>query len=141
MIKEDYVSFEIAKLLKEKGFEQDYYYNNCPVYWINGNNPTLSFEGDDDFPYNQNECVAPSLATAMKWLREVHKIEISISYGFPFIDGNPVFKYYWYPVKVTEKGLEYPMDDPNTAEFNEEMADSYEEAIKAALLYVLKNLI
>lgn len=149
MLTESYVSFEIAKLLKEKGFEQDYYYNNCPVYWINGNNlywinrnnPTLPFEGDDGFPYNQNECVAPSLATAMKWLREVHKIEISISYGFPFIDGKQVFKYYWCPVKVTEKGLEYPMDDPNTAEFNEEMADSYEQAIEAALLYVLKILI
>ncbi len=142
MLTESYVSFEIAKLLKEKGFNEKvnhvyHYYTSTPFY----RRHLRDFNGEDYKNLRHEHYSAPTLQMALKWLREVHKIEISISYGFPFIDGKQVFKYYWYPVKVTEKGLEYPMDDPNTAEFNEEMADSYEEAIEAALLYVLKILI
>ena len=67
---DEYVPFETAELLKKHGFPQDYY---CyPVYYMNGDKPKLAFEGDDDFPYSQNECVAPTIATALKWLRETH---------------------------------------------------------------------
>ena len=65
MILDEYVSFETAKLLKKKGFCQDY--NLYPVYWMNGEHPILSFEGDD-FPYSQNEACAPSQQAAMRLL-------------------------------------------------------------------------
>lgn len=62
MITEDYVSFETAKLLKEKGFDE------CTLlsYDKNGNNkdalrPFLESEGD---------VRRPTLQMAMKWLRE-----------------------------------------------------------------------
>ena len=53
MITEDYVSFETAKLLKEKGFDEE-----CQQYY-----------GDYRYP-------CPTLQMAMKWLREVHNIAI-----------------------------------------------------------------
>ena len=57
MITEDYVSFETAKLLKEKGFDEE-----CQEYY-----------GDYEYP-------CPTLQMAMKWLREVHKTEIRVIY-------------------------------------------------------------
>ena len=51
MMTEDYVSFETAKLLKEKGFDEE-----CQKYY-----------GDYKYP-------CPTLQMAMKWLREEHKL-------------------------------------------------------------------
>lgn len=53
MITEDYVSFEIAKLLKEKGFDEE-----CQQYY-----------GDYEYP-------CPTLQMAMKWLRKERGIAI-----------------------------------------------------------------
>ena len=69
MITEDYVSFEIAKLLKEKGFDEE-----CQEYY-----------GDYKYP-------CPTLQMAMKWLREVHKLFIKIGVSIDFF-GNPHFNY------------------------------------------------
>lgn len=55
MITEDYVSFETAKLLKEKGFDEE-----CQQYY-----------GDYKYP-------CPTLQLVMKWLREVHSYNIEI---------------------------------------------------------------
>ena len=121
-ITEDFCSYEVAKLLKEKGFDyQGFDY--------------IDFEGEvirQDRPTHQ---------MAMKWLREVYHIEINITFGFPFIDGKQQYKYFWSIVRVCDNHLEYPMDDPNSAFYNEEMADSFEEAVEAALKYCLENLI
>lgn len=57
-ITEDYVSFEIEKLLIEKGFDVD----DCEVHY-------------DPLDHTQYEI---TLQMARKWLREVHNIDISI---------------------------------------------------------------
>ena len=62
MITEDYVSFEIAKLLEEKGFDEkisSYYEDNtlCLGEWFEWNRSPFG------------EIAAPSHAMAMKWLR------------------------------------------------------------------------
>ena len=57
-IAEDYCSFELSKLLKEKGFKQE------------GCHKSYSMEGP----------VAPTHQMAMKWLREVHNTHIVIDY-------------------------------------------------------------
>ena len=131
-ITEDYCNFEIAKLLKEKEFGIP-----CRQAYFNGSLVDYTMYGFCDGELL--DC--PTQSLALKWLREAHKIEICISYGFPFINGKQTYKYFWCPIVVKEDGLEYPMDDPDTAEFCEEMADSYEEAVESAILYVLKNLI
>ena len=63
MITEDYVSFEIAKLLKEKGF----------------NEKVISF-------YPLGDIQRPTLQMAMKWLREVYNIDI-----FPWKIGKGIY--------------------------------------------------
>lgn len=68
MIKEDYVSFETAKLLEEKGFDID----DCEVHY----DPT------DHTSYEI------TLQMAMKWLREKHKCCIVISPEVTDDDGS-----------------------------------------------------
>lgn len=69
-IKEDYVSFETAKLLKEKGFSEV----ECQ------NSPHFAYNMDGQFsgPSWDTKYNAPTLQMAMKWLREVHNIHIVI---------------------------------------------------------------
>lgn len=69
MITEDYVSFETAKLLKEKGFdvsEIDAYFPF--VYYSDGK---LDFYDDDNPLF---VCEAVTLQMAMKWLMKNHNI-------------------------------------------------------------------
>ena len=71
MIEEDYVSFEVAKLLKEKGFPQSTFRFH---YIIEGNSYYKSFENRCGF--GDYDIIAPTLAIAMKWLREVYNLHI-----------------------------------------------------------------
>ena len=80
MITEDYVSFEVAKLLKEKDFETHYTYTN--MVYRNPNNPN---EKEELIPNHYkktrgdvNEILAPTHQMALKWLREIHKLCIVI---------------------------------------------------------------
>ena len=75
MITEDYVSFEIAKRLKEKGFDGE-----CRNYY---NTDGHFYSGDFKSDWNNNKggitlFSAPTLQMAMKWLREVHNIYYEI---------------------------------------------------------------
>lgn len=122
MIAEDYVSFETAKLLKEKGFEGvvNAYYH----IWDNGNRVCSVQE----FSHSEAPHLyipAPHLSIAMKWLREIHKLFISIQLH---IDGS----YVWYIYKLdgTPKGC-----DRNPHNY------SYEEAAEAVIKHCLENLI
>lgn len=129
MITEDYVSFEIAKLLKEKGFEQDYYWH--PVWWMNGNKPQLSFEGDDDFPYGDNVCCGCTKAEALRFLRGKYRLNIEILIvGLVERPDIPVdWKYRVY-------------DSANNVDYrNNAIFDIYEDACEAAIKYCLENLI
>jgi len=112
-ISEDYVSFEVAKLLKDKGFNEP----TIGTYNIESKNPILV-----ERPIRAIHCEAiisaPTLQMAMKWLREVHDIKIMIR---PYVDGTysyEILNGFWY------------------VNF-----DSYEDAAEAAIKYCLKNLI
>lgn len=63
-ITEDYVSFEIAKLLKEKGFDEE-----CSRWYV-ANEPQ---EGvvEKGFGENQFYINAPTHQMAMKWFRDI----------------------------------------------------------------------
>ena len=132
MITEDYVSFELAKLLKEKGFDESctHVYNienernmeadfyTCKyVYnsWLDKNEPRL--------------IVAPTLQMTMKWLRKVHKLEI-----YPFHDmlqGSA----WWYRIE-RNTGLSLIVEKEEDAIYG-----TYEEACETAIKYCLENLI
>ena len=79
MITEDYVSFEIAKLLKEKGF--DVYGDgsfNSGIEVFAEYSPSGTFNKCSTSKPHQKAYPAPTLQMAMKWLREVHNIDINV---------------------------------------------------------------
>lgn len=104
-VTEDYVSYEVAKLLKEKGFDKD---------WVDGSIEKY-LNGTEGYSL-------PTLAMAMKWLREVHKLHIE-----PHIQS---YKNY--------NGNIYNLDGELLLGFPSE---SPEQACEAAILYCLRNLI
>ena len=129
---EDYCDFETAKFLKEKGFHEI-----CKCQY--GRHGDISLTSCNNG--NVTTFARPTLQMVMKWLRKVYHIEISITFGFPFIDGKVQYKYFWSVVKVCNNHLEYPMNNPNDTTCHEEISDSYEEAVEAAIKYCLENLI
>ena len=122
MITEDYISFETAKLLKEKGFdaECDYLYvdgklvraQGCACNWN---------DGETLFADYKNECSAPTIQMTMKWLREKHKITIGI-----------LFK---------EDRIYYEIHRNNEFVFGVDTPESYEKVCDEAIKYCLKILI
>jgi hypothetical protein len=82
-ITEDYVSFEIAKLLKEKGFNvpcrSNYRSKYCkdlrPFY----HNFPKDFNGKEYENLNSEWYSAPTHQMALKWLRETHDIDFDIN--------------------------------------------------------------
>lgn len=136
MVTEDYVSFDTAKLLKEKGF------NDVPVYTY-----YLSYGGFYLSPmavtnkklYAQGHIAAPTLQMAMKWLREVHHLFIGVEPRLSFTD------YYWITAnvyRVRKKNSLYhaePVDDYSCVACCD--GDSFEDACGAAIKYCLEKLI
>lgn len=126
MIQERYVSFEIAKLLKEKGFD-------IPC---SGRYSVRSKEFHLDCTKMCNngglfECAAPTLYMAMEWLREVHNILIVIEpHMYDYV--NEKNKSYSCSLWIGDNYYEYleSKDYP-----------IYEEAVEAALKYTLEHLI
>ena len=80
MIEEDYVSFETAKLLKEKEFNGDV---NCTHVYTYGR--VVSKDYFRDINELEEYVQAPTLQMAMKWLMKVHEIFIrpNISFLYP----------------------------------------------------------
>ena len=134
MITEDYVSFEVAKLLKEKGFNEatNRYYNaqydeirtvsdTFMTYWNNEDHmKVLMMEGALAIPTHQ---------MAMKWLREkdIECVVIPV--------WNTIGKQYRSYV-LSDLGDKY---GDNYDSYSDNI--SYEEAVEAALKYSLENLI
>ena len=133
MITEDYVSYEMAKLLKEKGFDE-----LCPTFYeIDEPNsgPKYSeklgwfLHNSYDYSDRHGKMIisAPTLQMAMKWLREVHKLHVDIDPS----EGD------WNPTVITLK------DWTCAVKFGDNIPiqDSYEQACEAAIKYCLENLI
>ena len=135
MIEEAYVSFEVAKLLKEKGFDE----KSNRVY----QGPNLKYTTLDISPlmclgelggFNPKQLyitnselgdivyTAPTQQMAMAWLRK-KGLHINITYkNLPMSN----YLYYWNIVEYEDiEGSE----------------KTYEEAVEAALKYCLKNFI
>ena len=134
MITEDYVSFEVAKLLKEKRFDEPCFMS----YWLRTKDrPELAHL--EQTSNNYSDCVScPTLQMAMKWLREEgFHINATISYDYSEdVDGNIVDKWVFWLFEIFSS---FGGDLIYTEEVNE--YDSYEEAVEAALKYSLENLI
>ena len=128
-VTEDYCSFEVAKLLKEKGFDWE-----CLGTYSTGDKE-LSISSECPYSNDLNDdmfIAAPTLQKAMKWLREQNRI-ISIVHGY--ITNK-------YRIIITQSN---ELDITNLGNTlycsNEYDYFSYEEACEAAIKYCLENLI
>jgi hypothetical protein len=126
-ITEDYCSFEVSKLLKEKGFDSDV---TREVYKSDGSDrfSLVTNKYIDDTAHFNGVCLKPTHALAIKWIRENFKIEVEatcIRFNSP-----------------RKKGYQFIVISNDYFKF-EQLGDfnSPEEATEAALLYTLKNLI
>lgn len=121
MITEDYTSFKVAKLLKEKGFK----FNSCSTYY------TLHGEVCE-IGKSQEIGIAPrpTLQMTLKWLREVHKLYIVVR---PYVTEEGFFSL--FSIKsIKEKGI--------LANLRTKIGfTTYEEAAEKAIRYSLENLI
>ena len=114
------VSFEIAKLLKEKEFNIPQLY-----FYIDGD---ISWKVDNTRCRNQieGEYAAPTIAEVVMWLYEKHGIWIWVA-GYKRKNNRTYFDYYFSIDKLNDKSSNF---------FN-----SPTEAYSQAIEYTLKNLI
>lgn len=134
MITEDYVSFEIAKLLKEKGFDE----RTDTSYIIDNTDRPMVKVGDLIYSPNTepHRIAAPTLNLARKWLRKAHNIGIEIRMTNRSMSALvDIVKYYWVVL------------DTRTAKWEDESTvhtpkayETYEDACESAIKYCLENL-
>ena len=110
---EDFVTFEIAKKLKEKGFK----YNKMNLL---------------DRICMENQINHPPIAQVLKWLREENEIYINIVSYFSYAPKNNVA--FAFCARYKEG------DDWRDVEINESYL-TYEECALSSIEYVLDNLI
>ena len=122
MITEDYVSFAISKLLKEKGFDE-----NCAALYDLRNGEFCEKQTGCVFNNSQweNFITAPTYQMVMKWLREIHKLFITI-------DWTGYENEYIWSIQDMNSGMCWESD---------EIYILYEHACEAAILFCLGNLI
>jgi hypothetical protein len=128
-ITEDYISFEAAKLLKEKGFPQGTF--RCH-YIIDGNVHYKSFENRCGF--GDYDIIAPTLQMTMKWLREIHHYYIQV-----MLDGWACGGHLGYYVVIQKTDSEFEMMLQDVRE--QVFYDTPEEAAEDAIMYIVENLI
>jgi len=138
MTNEDYVSFETAKLLKEKGFGGEcfsMYLTPKPHSGMGDpNEAKIAPHGRDSHYYDGYlyQCEAPTLQMAMKWLREVHHKFICIDEHYYVID----------KISHIADGFSYSFDIKHiNSIYKQDGFTSYEQACEAAIKYCLENLI
>lgn len=133
---EDFVTFEIAKKLKEKGFNEC-----CLGYYTNDNNLYFNYTHKASSKYT--DCYlshnlmpqdsvsgkffdAPTLSQVLEWLREEKKIFIDVRFNRHY----QLYRYYAFTMSTDSEDMygEYPVN-------------TYEQAALAGIEYVLDNLI
>lgn len=132
---EDFVPFEIAKKLKEKGFTCELplaMYNetgqfclltsSAPYHVCDSGYKYRMFYDYEDF--DEFDYITPTISQVLKWLREEKKLHIIIPASFD--EG------YWWEIRNFNKEI---------SEYSDEEYKTYEESALAGIEYVLDNLI
>ena len=142
-MKEDYCSFEISKLLKEKGFD-----GLCYTYYPRGVKDKYNISMLADNHNKHSETSRPTLQMAMKWLRKKHNIDIEIDANVgmlgikvytPFISTYKSVTDNTNKLRQYKRGLHYK-DDKGVVPALQHFS-THEEAVEAALKYCLTELI
>lgn len=128
MITEDYVSFETAKLLKEKGFEGRMH----TFYTEEGTDIESSYV----VPSNFFPIYRPTLQMAMKWLREIQGLNV-----YARAVWKDAEEYDWESVVVGYDWFVESLLDNAYSEMSIEPFLTYEEACEEAIKFCLENLV
>ena len=132
MLTEDYCSYEVAKLLEEKGFpigEHLYMYVNKDGKLMTDHQACLTMTNEEYRTFFDNYIPTITQSLAMKWLREECDLHI-IAYPY-----NANGKKKWCCQVYKAFNL------LGNEKYVNETLDSYEEAVEAALKYCLTELI
>ena len=130
---EDFVPFELAVKLKEKGFSCEYpfaMYNEDGEFYPLYSSDKYYYEISD---FDSRDFIAPTISQVLKWLREKKKYHIEFvgnACGYLFIISD-------VPSKGGTDRYCSDYSGPNDGG----TWDKYEDCAKAAIEYVLYNLI
>ena len=130
-MKEAYCSYEISKLIKEKGFDW-----TCISYYVDyePNDVKYSMLFEDNTTWEERCCSAPTHQMACAWLRERN---IGI---VPEIHTTQDPKNYYWSAYIFY--LNKPWDILHyVSEPSKNVIDGYNSVIEQALKYTLENLI
>jgi hypothetical protein len=134
----DFVTYEVAKKLKEKGFREKClcrYCNYSKTLRINEVEPKIARKIDySEFfkcynSYVDNDIDDPTISQVLKWLREEKKIFVHID-----VSTNDKFDYFFTIAIQGDETWEIEYVEEN--DYN-----TYEKASIAGIEYVLDNLI
>lgn len=137
MIQEAYCSYEVSKLLKEKGFNEKCR-GGYHCEFDDDDNPIVMFEEWMTQPYNNDFvdegflCSAPTQQMAMAWLNEVYNIYIEI-----YVIKNYDKKICEYTYTIMD--LNFPGSDDGIDCCNK--YKTHKQACEVAIKYCLEHLI
>ena len=130
MIHDELVTYGVAKLAKEKGFNE-----GCLFYYQNG-----VTESDGCYNHynmgNKNICSAPTQSLLQRWLREEKGVHITIDRDLDFNEKDYIYEWQASQRKDLGDGC-YRVINENDMEFY----STYVEALEKALKYALENLV
>ena len=154
-ISEDYVSFETAKLLKEKGFSENTIYKYADVggitekWYDDYRERVLRFDWGEGYlieppiePKDQYEIIgdtisAPTLQMAMKWLRIEHNIHIEPH----IVKTRNSYGYMPNYIDLKELKQHFPFDEFDFSNADKYACITYDKACEVAIKYCLEHLI
>ena len=125
---EDFVNFELAKKLKEKGFDLE----ETEIYGKFDSDglfhSQLYFNYIETMDYD--EIIAPTISQVLKWLRKEKKIYVGVTYLPRDVDYKDLYYAYIQRIGYYKKTI-----------YTNDSYDNWEEAALNGINYVLDNLI
>ena len=142
------VDFDVAKLLKEKEFEQEtlHFYTkpNSKMFGIDEHGRAYKIKNSTKELYKCGENVtlnstsvifAPTIAEVVMWLYEKHNLWISVFTIDKWLpNGNDRLQIFDYTIKQMKNGL---IDIPKKLEEFDSIKETYQEAIKHCLNHLI----
>ena len=141
-MKENIVTFQVAKLAKEKGFDEKVYREYDKSGYLRCTSKSADVVlGPYDELLKSTEYPAPTQSLLQRWLREVHNCFIDI---LPHRDGDSKNKQWknkedvFWTVEVDYYGKNFEIELTDDSDFTQHFNNNYEEALEIGLYQALK---
>ena len=128
-MKEEFVTYEIAVKLKEKGFPMP----KRVIFGIYEDDKSFRLRQVQSF-FIQRKVVAPTISQVLKWLREVKGIDVLPQRGHINLDNNGKATRYYNVNIYFERRFACALDN------DEQDYSTYEQAAISGIEYVIDNL-